>query len=196
MRKMLSGCLSVELNSKEGYITLSAKSSEAIAAAQIVQKSQILLQKMVTEYKIEKASQDLAFVEELYKEKKMEFEGTQMQLAKFRDKNLNLNSAMAKTEEEKLQSEYQLAFAVFSEVAKQRENAKIQVNKDAPVFSVIEPVSIPTERSKPNKKMILIIWIFLGGIIGVGWVFGRQFLQEVRRKWSNADESPKEQIIE
>jgi len=187
MRGVLAGCLNVDLSSQDGSITLSAKASGAIAAAQIVEKSQALLQEMVTEYKIEKASQNLAFVEDLYMEKKKEFEETQMRLADFRDRNLNLNSAKAKTEEERLQSEYQLALTVFSGLAQQLESSKIKLKEDTPIFSVIEPVSIPTQQSKPNKKMIVIIWIFLGGIVGVGWVFGKQFLKEIRQKWSNQE---------
>jgi hypothetical protein len=35
--------------------------------------------------------------------------------------------------------------------------------------------------------MILIIWIFLGGIIGTGMVFGREYLQQFRERW-NAEE--------
>jgi hypothetical protein len=32
--------------------------------------------------------------------------------------------------------------------------------------------------------MILIIWTFLGGIIAVGWIFGKQFLATVKTKWN------------
>ncbi|MCD6184203.1 MAG: hypothetical protein J7K84_00200 [Deltaproteobacteria bacterium] len=183
MREMLEKKLTLDVNEKEGYITLTAKAPEAFAAAQMARKAQKLLQDKVTEYKIDKAKQNLAFVQELYKEKKSEFEQAQDRLARFRDRNLNLNSAMALTEQERLQSEYQLAFSVYTEVAKQLENAKIKVKEDTPVFSIIEPVSIPIEKSKPKKAMILIIWIFLGGLVGVGLIFGKNYWKVAKEKW-------------
>lgn len=179
----LKSQLSIDVNSKDGYITIKSTAPEAYAAAQIVQVAQQLLQEKVTEYKIVKARQTLSFIEDMYKVKEKIFNTAQSELALFRDRNLNLESAMAITQQEKLESDKQLSFSVFIEVAKQLENAKIKVKEDTPIFSIIEPVSIPTERSKPNKKMILVIWIFLGGIVGVGWVFGKQFLQEVGKKW-------------
>ena len=188
MRRMLNGQLSLEVNSKEGYITLTAKAPEALAAAQIAQKAMQLLQEQVTEFKIDKARNNLAFVKSLVKEKEKEFSNAQSRLANFRDSNRKLVSAMAKTEEEKLVSEYQLTFSVYSEVAKQLESAKIKVKDETPTFSIVEPVSIPTEKSKPKKPVIVIIWFILGGITGVGWVFGRHFIKEVRIKWEAHDE--------
>lgn len=185
LSESLKNQLNIEVNSKEGYITITANAPEALAAAEMAEKAQDLLQKMVTEFKIDKAKQNLAFIEDLFSEKKEEFNTAQTNLAKFRDRNLNLGSAVAKTEEERLESEYQLSFSVFSEVAKQLENAKIKVKEDTPIFSIIEPVSIPMERSKPNIKMIVIIWIFLGVIAGIGWVFGKHFFQDFRHKWYN-----------
>ena len=184
MLKMLKKRLTLEVNSKEGYITLTAIAPEAIAAAQIAQKAQELLQEKVTEIKIDKAKQNLAFVQSLVNEKETEFAKCQSRLAIFHDRNQSLGSAMAKTEEEKLQSEYQLAFSVFSEVAKQLETAKIKVKEDTPIFSIIEPVSIPTEKSKPKKSIIVAIWFFIGGVIGVGGVFGKLYLKEFRKKWA------------
>ena len=69
-------------------------------------------------------------------------------------------------------------------MAKQLETQRIQVKEDTPVFTIIKPVSVPIERSKPNRPMILIIWTFLGGIIGVGMVFGRTFIADVKEKWN------------
>jgi LPS O-antigen subunit length determinant protein (WzzB/FepE family) len=41
------------------------------------------------------------------------------------------------------------------------------------------------EKSKPNRLMILFIWTFLGGIAGVGIVFGRTFVQDMKGKWNS-----------
>ena len=41
-----------------------------------------------------------------------------------------------------------------------------------------------TEKSKPKKSIIVAIWFFIGGVIGVGGVFGKLYLKEFRKKWA------------
>ena len=91
-----------------------------------------------------------------------------------------MTSAVARTEETRLQSDYTIAMNVYNELAKQLEQAKIQVKEETPVFSILEPAMVPNEKSKPKKPMIVFIWLFLGGIIGTGTVFGKSFLKDVK----------------
>lgn len=187
IRKLLSENISLDANSKDGYLTLSVTMPEALTAAEVASKAQEMLQRHITEFKIAKASDQLKFIEERYEEKKAEFEAAQERLAAYRDRNKNISSAVARTGEERLQSEYNIAYNVYNELAKQLEQARIQVKEDTPVLSVIKPVVVPVEKSKPNRPMILIIWLFLGGIIGVGIVFGRQYLAVIREKWNTTN---------
>ncbi|HSO89437.1 MAG TPA: Wzz/FepE/Etk N-terminal domain-containing protein [Draconibacterium sp.] len=184
IRKMLSERVTLETNDKEGYVVLNAIAHDPKLAAQVAHKAQSLLQKYITEFKIKKANAQLAFIEERYAEKRKDFEKAQANLAAFRDRNKNVTSAVARTEEERLQSDYQLAFEVYSQLAQQLEQAQIKVKEDTPVFSIVKPVTVPVEKSKPNRPLILIIWTFLGGIIGVGWIFGKQFIQTIKVKWN------------
>lgn len=162
---------------------------EALPAAQLAQHTQKMLQQYITDFKVKKAKANLEFVQQRYDETKKQFEKAQDGLARFRDRNKNVATAMAQTELERLNSNYNLLSSVYTELAKQLEQAKIQVKEDTPVFTIIEPVSVPLEKSKPKRAMILIIWIFLGGIIGTGMVFGREYLQQFKERWNTIDES-------
>jgi len=181
----LSSTLSLKVDNKSGYLILSAMGPEPLMTAQLADQAQKLLRARITEYRIDKAQQNLTFIQDRYNEKKKEFEAAQDRLASFRDRNLNMASNMAKTEEERLQGQYQLAFSVYSELAKQLEGSKIKIKEDTPVFSIIQPVSVPVDKTKPNKPMIVVIWFVLGGIIGVGWIFGRQYISELGKKWAS-----------
>jgi len=77
-----------------------------------------------------------------------------------------------------------LIYSVYSELAKQLEQAKIQVKQDTPVFTIIEPISVPIKKSKPNRPMILLIWLFLGGVLGTGVVFGKEFIVPMKKRWN------------
>lgn len=184
VRKMIADRVTINIDAKQGFITLQAAFPEALLSAQVADQARELLQKYITRFKIEKASDKLSFIEQRYLEKKKEFEKTQEQLARFRDQNKNVSSMMARTEEERIQSEYTIALNVYNELAKQLEQAKIQVKEETPVFSILEPAMVPREKSKPKKGMIVVIWLFLGGIIGTGIVFGREYLKDIRNKWN------------
>lgn len=183
VRLILSGLISLEVNPKEGTITLSSKMPEARAAAQLGQRAQELLQQYIIEFKIKKAKANLDFIQQRFDETAQKYESAQQHLASFSDRNKNVSLATAKTEEERLRSQYNLIYSIYSELAKQLEQAKIQVKQDTPVFTIIEPISVPTQKSKPNRPMILFIWLFLGGVLGTGFVFGKDFFETVKKKW-------------
>lgn len=181
--KSIGESVSLSADVKEGTLTLTSTMPEAIAAAQLGQSALTMLQSYITKYKIEKAQDQLDFIQERFEVKKAEFEQAQINLAIFRDRNKFMSTAIAKTEEERLQSEYQITFSVYNELAKQLENAKIQVKEETPVLTVIEPITIPNEKSEPKRSMIVFIWVFLGGIVGVAWVFGKNYFGEISKKW-------------
>jgi hypothetical protein len=173
---------SLNLNEKEGYVQLSTTLRDPSLAAQITLKAQHLLQQYLTEFKLQKVRANLEYVETNFQEARQNFEAKQEELARFRDANVNLTSAMARTREEKLQSEYTLLLGVYTELAKQKEQAKIAVTETTPILTVIEPVVVPVEKSKPSRAQMLIIYTFLGLIFGVGWVLGVPYVKETISK--------------
>nr|WP_319569948.1 Wzz/FepE/Etk N-terminal domain-containing protein [uncultured Draconibacterium sp.] len=186
LRKMLNKKVNLEVDDKGGFLTLSATTVDAELSAQVTQKALQMLQRYITAYKIEKTSAKLKFIEERYKDNKKEFKKAQAALAEFRDKNKNVTSALAQTQEERLQSDYQLAFDVYSGLAQQLEQARIQVKEDTPVFSVLKPVTVPLVDNVSGFRT-LIIYTFLGGVIAVAWIFGKEFLNSIKNKWNTVD---------
>jgi len=180
----LSGMISLSTNTKDGIIILTTTMPEALAAAQLGQHAQELLQQYIIEFKIKKTKANLDFIQQRFDETTKKFETAQEKLASFRDRNKNVSLATAKTEEERLTSQYNLIYSIYSELAKQLEQAKIQVKQDTPVFTIIEPVSVPIKKTKPNRPMILFIWLFMGGIIGTGVVFGKGFVEPLKNIWN------------
>lgn len=176
--------LGLIVNKKEGYVTISANMPEAIASAELAYKAEKLLQQYVIAFKIKKSNDQLDFIKARYLETGKRFKAVQQKLALQRDRNKYLTTALAKTASEILQDEYNLIYGVYTELAKLLEAQYIQVTEDTPVFTVLEPVSIPIEKSKPKRGVILIIWIFSGGIIGVGMVFGKTFVLDAKKQWN------------
>ena len=179
MSEMLNDMISLNVNDKDGYVQLSASLGEPLAVAQLAERAQELLQTYITDFKIEKVKSNLTFVEQQYDAAKKRYEKMQDSLARFRDANKSFSSAVAKTQEEALTNEYNLTYSVYSELAKQMEQAKIAVNETTPILTIVEPVVVPIERSKPKRGLICVLFTFLGGFAGVGTVLALPFVANV-----------------
>ena len=184
VQKIIEKKVGLFINDKDADVSLCCSLPEAYAAAQLTHSAQELLQRYITEFKIEKAQVDQEFIQQRYNEAKKNYQSAQQQLALFRDRNKNMSTAVAKSEEERLTGEYTLVTGVYSELAKKLEQAKIQVKEETPVFTIIKPVSVPTEKSTPNRPMILAISAFIGLIVGTVIVLGKNFLIQTRDKWN------------
>ena len=176
--------LSIEVDDQEGLVSISVELADRMVAAQLAQAATDLLQSNIIAFKSQSARNNLDFIERQYESKRQEFEEVQDSIAIFKDQNLNITSSLYQNQLSRLESQFTVISSVFQELAGQVEQAKIQVNKDTPIFTIIEPVSVPLERSKPKRTMTVIIWTFLGGLFSVGWVLVKspvlQIVKELR----------------
>lgn len=158
--------VTLTIDKKEGIVTLHAVMPEALAAAEVAAAAQNLLQRYITEFKIQKVQATLDFVEGRTEEARKEYEAAQSALAAARDHNRNIVTATGQITLQRLDNEYNLAYSVYSGLLQQREQARIKVKETTPVFTVIEPVTVPTLKSAPKRTMMVVVAGFLGGIIG------------------------------
>ncbi|MAO66092.1 MAG: hypothetical protein CL666_13945 [Balneola sp.] len=161
--------VSISLNEETGVINLTVTMPDPQASAQLAQTSIGLMKEYVVNYRTRKAEEDLRFAREQLEMAKAEFETVQNRLAEFRDSNINLSSARAQTQEQRLQSEYDLAFNVYNSVAQQVEQAKLKVQEQTPVVSVLQPVQVPVD-DETSGLLILIGFITFSGGLSIGWI--------------------------
>ncbi|SNR49958.1 LPS O-antigen chain length determinant protein, WzzB/FepE family [Lutibacter agarilyticus] len=172
----------LEVNENDGFVTISTNMPQPIASAELAYNTQLLLQKYLIDFKVQKSKEQLDFMNSRYTEAEVKFKDAQQKLAKYRDRNKNVVTALGGTTLELLQDEYDLQYSVYSQLAKQLEAQYIKVREDTPVFTILEPAMVPIEKYKPKRIMILVIYSFLGGMIGVGIVFGNFYLKPLFAK--------------
>jgi capsular polysaccharide biosynthesis protein len=178
----LKGLVTISVDKKEGFITLSVQDKDPQVAAIIAQNTQHLLQQEVIDFKIKNAQELLTFTETLYTEKKVAFEALQDELASFRDQHQNISSGLFENKLSRLESELAIASAVNEELAKQVEQARIQVSKDTPIFTIIDPVVIPNQRTSPKRTMIVLGFTFLGFFLGLGYALIKEPFAAMRKQ--------------
>ena len=176
--------LSVDVDENSGLVTIGSEMEEPLISAQMANRAVGLLQDYVIRYKTSQVNENLKFIEGQYQEKKVEFEQAQKALFEYRDAYRNLVTERMDTRYQELQDAYNLSMSVYQGLAQQLEQAKIAVKKETPVFSVIEPVKVPIEKERPKRSMILVVSTFLGGFIGLGWIFGGLIYGKFRKEWS------------
>jgi uncharacterized protein involved in exopolysaccharide biosynthesis len=159
----VSGKVSIQNDKKEGVITISVVESDPIIAAQVTKVTEKVLQDWISEHKMKNAKAQYDFISKQFEAKQKEFFFIQDQLAGYIDRNQNVLSATYLTRLERLQAEFNLINTIYSELAKQKEQAAIQLSKDTPTFSVLDPVKIPKVKTGP-KKLNFILSGFFGGI--------------------------------
>lgn len=177
--ELLAMVVSIEVDDQEGLVSISVELADRMVAAQLAQAATDLLQSNIIAFKSQSARNNLDFIESQFESKRKEFEEIQDSIAIFKDQNLNITSALYQNQLTRLESQFTVISSVFQELAGQVEQAKIQVNKDTPIFTIIEPVSVPLERSKPKRTITVIIWTFLGAVFSVGWVLVKSPLQQI-----------------
>lgn len=170
------------VNLKEGFVSISVTFPEAIASAQIALKVQQLLQSYVLQFKTQKSIEQLNYIEERYLEKQNEFNKIKIDLARLQDQNSSINTALGRLKLVELQSDYDLTFSVYSGLSKQLEKQRLQVKQNTPLFMILKPVTIPNHRAGPKRGLILGLYLFLGFVLSMGYVFAKRFLTRFKNK--------------
>jgi hypothetical protein len=171
LTEAVSKSIDVIISLETGIVSISVIMSNPEIAAQVAQLSIDYLIQYVTDYRTEKHYNDLTFIEEQFNKAYESFLKSQNELAVFRDRNLNITTARAKTTEERLIAEFNITNTVLSSLSQQLEQAKIKVQENKPVFKILNPVSVPNRKDSPKRALILITFAFIGCIVATFKVF-------------------------
>ena len=173
------GKFSIVLNDKDGYIEVIARDKDAFISTQLVKIITKNLQFRIIELRTNKIKERLEYSKNQYEQKQIEFNILQNNVADFKDSNKNISTARFMSELQKLESEYQLQQNILMTLASEFNNNKIKLNKDTPIFSVIDEVSVPNERSEPKRSLIALTYMFLGVILSIGYLLAKDPLAEI-----------------
>ncbi|MDP4207571.1 MAG: Wzz/FepE/Etk N-terminal domain-containing protein [Bacteroidota bacterium] len=169
---VLANCIKVKTeegtSSTSNTLTVSVETQDPLASALLTDSVIASLKKYIIDYQTGKAKKDLEFITARYNEARDKYFGLQQALASHRDQNLNVILASVNTSTERLQTEVNLAASIYNTMAQQLEQAKLKVQEQTPVFTVIEPAEMPLMNSKPKAALILAVMILLGVSIGSG----------------------------
>ena len=173
--------IEIELNEKEGFIKVIARDKNPFVSTQIVKLVTKNLQSKIISLRTNKIKEQVDYSKLQYEKQQNLFEDLQNNLAEFKDSNKNISTAVFMSELQKLESEYQLQSNILIRLAGEFNNNKIKLNKDTPIFSVLDEVSVPNEKDS-NKMLIIFIYILLGIFSSVGYISIKDYFIEFVQK--------------
>lgn len=181
----LSNRIKITNDKKTGVTTLAVTMQDPLISAALTDTVMHRLQNYITDYRTNKARHDLAFSEKLFKEAKENYYVAQQKYARFTDGNQDIILQSYRAEQERLQNEMTLAYNVFNQVAQQLQMAKAKVQEITPVYTVVQPATVPLRPEKPNKVMILVGFVFLAAVGTIGWIL---FIKDLLHEWKKQPE--------
>lgn len=180
LRKVLTANVDKKTAMTTLTVTMQDPKVTAIVADSVVAK----LQQYIIDYRIKKAKEDCAYLEQLYKERQQEYYDAQSKYAHYFDSNRNIAFQSVRAEQERLQNDMNLAYQVYSQVAQQLQVARAKIQEEKPVFAVVEPATVPLQPSGSRRKMILVGIVFLA-VCGTGaWkLLGQEHWKKLKRQF-------------
>ncbi|MBO4754173.1 MAG: hypothetical protein J5543_06230 [Bacteroidales bacterium] len=176
-------------NMKTGIITISTTCQDPMVATMMADNAINCLQESLYDYKSAKAKAELADLNALEAERRMEYEKRQKDYAVFLNQNRSANNYAVTAEKDRLEAEMTLAYQALQQVTQQRYLAEQSLIEKKPSYALLAPPTFPLD-ANGSRKMVVIIWLFLGFVFGSLWIlYGRKywhwtknFVNELRRK--------------
>lgn len=175
--------VSASVDQKTSVITIGTRMQDPVVSAILADTVVSRLREYVTEYRTNKARQDLEYAQKLNQEAQDEYYKTQQRLADYIDRNQNLATQSARITRERMQNESTLAFNLYNETSLQVQNAKSRVQETTPVYTEITPATVPLRPTSPRKGLIIGGCTFLAFVACCAWIlFGTPLVTEYKAK--------------
>ena len=174
--------ITADIDKKTGITTLSVTLQDPKVTAMVADSVVAKLQQYIINYRIAKAKEDCAYLEQLYKERQQEYYDAQQRYARYVDANKSLVLQSVRTEQERLQNDMNLAYQVYSQVAQQLQVARAKIQEEKPVFAVVEPATIPLQPSGTSRKIIVLGITLLAVIATSAWILlGKPYWEQLKQ---------------
>lgn len=184
--------ISARLDTRSGIISISAKMPDATVAAAVAQLAMDYLTAYVTNYRTEKARQDLRFYELRLNEARQRYQQAQLTVFRYNDQHQYAVVVMqaATMQKQRMDAELSIAQTGYTELSRQFEQAKLRVQERTPVFKVLEPAQVPPERVSPKRATVVLLFMLGGFVLGVVYLVARQ--NDVLGRLRTMTEGPQE----
>jgi uncharacterized protein involved in exopolysaccharide biosynthesis len=175
--KSISDKISASVDEETGLMTISVTAGGPQLSSALAESFLDHFATRVREIRTEKVRERLQFVEGRFEEAEQELERAEEQLAQFLERNQNPTTATLQFRRDQLQRQVSFKEQLYGELQSQLTQTRLDLQRRQPVVTVVEKPVPPMKKSAPSRGLIVVLYIVLGGFIGIGVAFGKGFFQ-------------------
>lgn len=148
-----------------GIVHVETRMPEPRMAATLTQLTLEVLYEKAREYKTAKGDLYLQFLETQRGQAQAELKEAREELIQFRNSEQQLLN-----ERMELQSTYEAALSRYNSILEQINRIEADIQEQLPVFRILDDITLPGQKSEPNRKMIITFSLLLGIFLAVCWI--------------------------
>ncbi len=161
----------IAINNEGQILTMIVNMPEPTVAYQFSKIVQNLLIEYSTRYLQDKQRNQVEYLEVQYEKSETTFREAQVALTNFRERNQGMYLESQKAIERNLNSDYNLKFDLYRTLSQELERARIELNSQKPIFTLIEPPVIPNRPASPRVLITVAFSFALGFVFGLLAIF-------------------------
>lgn len=181
--KVLRDELDVSMDIKTNILTMFIETKEPRLSADLLNNVVEQLDRFVLTKRTTSASEQRKFIEGRLAEVKADLTRCEDALKIFRERNTQVRSPQLLLEQGRLERDLQINNALFIELKKQYEIAKIEEVRNMPVINVLDLARPAAYKSRPKRSVIVIVALLLGLAGAIMFVLGQKYYRGDIVKW-------------
>ena len=158
------------VDKKTNVITLTVTDQDPLVSALLVDTLRTRLQSFITNYRTQKARNDLQYLLQLRDEAALQYKEKQEAYATYSDANMELFLETNKSHLAKLKSEAQTAYDIYNQLLQRVEIARAKVLERTPAFTVVQNATVPLKPAGPRRTLIVLAFCMLAFIGTTGYI--------------------------
>jgi hypothetical protein len=165
----------IKLEVKDRNLTVTTKMPNPFQSAIVGKIALENLLKFITAFKTHKQISQISYLQERVVESQERYKIAQKRFGGYKDNSLGIIIQSAQTNEQVLNNELSIAFNIYNQFSVQLEQAKIELKKETPYFSILETISIPNTAIEPSITYFLIKYLLIFILISLSIIVYKLF---------------------
>lgn len=163
---------------KTEVITISVTSQDPKVSALLADSTRVHLQQFMTEYRTQKARNDMKYYEDLTTEARTNYQKAVAEYTSFADSHADASLQSYVTRRDELENEMQRCYNTLTALNTQYETAKAKVQENTPVFTILNAATMPVKPSGP-KRMLFMLGMMILTCLGTGaWILRDELIRK------------------
>ena len=168
--KTIDNNIFLNINEDDGFIELTVEDYNPEVAAIIATEANKILQKNIINFKLKNINDLLKFSDSQVKITQKILYKLQDSLANFKDRNIRIKSDKFLNQSDRIETELNITKNIYNELSLTKERISIDLRKNTPIFTIINPVYVANEKISPNRGFLVIIFNLIGFFLGISYI--------------------------